>query len=107
MLREPGPERGIADIVGHISDQQIAGGVNHFSNEAFLREGVESVALLMTIGRIDYRPDMFVLSYAQVADMVVVVIQTATGWLNVQVIVRGWLVCIILSQPQSYMLLDQ
>ena len=107
LLRKRGPERGIADIVGHISDQEAAGSNDHLSNEVLLREGVDSVALLFARRRIDHGPDMFVLSHSQVSDMVIMVIQAATGRLNMQVVMTGWLACVVLSHPQPCLLLDQ
>ena len=89
MLRKPGPERGITDIVGHISDHQAAGSIDHLSNELLLREGIDSVALLFARRRIDHGPDVFVLSNSQVSDMVIMVIQAAAGRLNMQVVMTG------------------
>ena len=107
LLRKPGPERGIADIVGHISDQQAACCIDHLSNEMPLREGIDSMALFFAVRRINNGPDMFVLSHSQVSDMVIMVIQTATGRLNMQVVMTGWLACVVLSHPQPSLLLDQ
>src|SRR5260370_9333359 len=107
VLRKLGPERGIADIVSHISDQQATGSIDHLSNEVLLREGVDSVALLFARRRIDHGPDVFVLSNSQVSDMVIMVIQAATGRLNSQVVMTGWLACAELSHPQPCLLLDQ
>src|SRR5947209_17027312 len=100
MLRKPGPERGITDIVGHISDQQAAGSIDHLANEVLLREGIDSVALLFARRRIDHGPDVFVLSNSQVSDMVIMVIQAATGRLNMQVVMTGRLAGVVLSHPQ-------
>ena len=107
VLRKLGPKRGIADIIGHISDQQAAGSIDHLSNEVLLREGIDSVALLFARRRIDHRPDVFVLSNSQVSDMVIMVIQAATGRLNMQVVMTGWVPCVILSHSQPCLLLDQ
>jgi hypothetical protein len=35
------------------------------------------------------------------------VIQAATGRLNMQVVMTGWLACVVLSHPQPSLLLDQ
>ena len=107
VLRKLGPERGITDIVGHISDQQAEGLIDHLSNEVLLREGVDSVALLFARRRIDHGPDVFVLSHSQVSDMVIMVIQAAAGRLNMQVVMTGWVACVVLSHPQPALLLDQ
>src|SRR5207302_8665976 len=107
IIRNRGPERGIADIVGHISDQEAASSNDHLSNECLLREGVDSVALLFARRRINHGPDVFVLSNSQVSDMVIMVIQAATGRLNMQVVMTGWLAGVILSHPQPCLLLDQ
>src|SRR6266702_393324 len=107
VLRKLGPERGITDIVGHISDQQAADSIDHLSNEVLLREGIDSVALLFARRRIDHGPDVFVLSNSQVSDMELMVIQAATGRLNMQVVMTGWLAGVVLSHPQPCLLLDQ
>jgi hypothetical protein len=39
--------------------------------------------------------------------MVIMVIQAATGRLNMQVIMTGWLAGVVLSHPQPCLLLDQ
>lgn len=107
MFRKPGPERGIADIVGHISDQQAADRIDHLSNEMFLREGIDSMALLFAVRRVNHGPDVFVLSNSHVADVIIMVIQAATGRLNMQVVMTCRLAGIVLSRPQPCLLLDQ
>ena len=107
VLRKLGPERGIADIVGHISNQQAAGNIDHLSNEVLLREGIDSVTLLFARRRIDHGPDVFILSNTQVSDMVIMVIQAAAGRLNMQVVMTGRLAGVVLSHPQPCLLLNQ
>ena len=107
MLTKIGPQRGITNIVGHISDQQAAGSIDYFSNEVLLREGVDSMALLLARRRIDHGPDVLILPNSQVSDMVIMVIQATTGRLNMQVVMTGWLAGVILSHPQPCLLLYQ
>lgn len=107
VLGKLGPERGITDVVGHISDQQAAGSVDYLSNEALLREGVDPVTFLSAVRRIDYGPDMFILGDSQVPNMVIMVIQATAGRLNMQVVMTGRMTRVVFPYSQPSLLLDQ
>lgn len=64
------------------------------------------MALFYAIRRINHGPEMSILSHSQVSDMVIMVIQAATGGLNMQVVMTGWAACVVLSHPQPCLLLD-
>src|SRR5689334_21142320 len=101
------PESGVANIVGHIGDYQAAGCIDHLWNEWLIRQGIHSVALLNAIRRIDYGPDVFILFHSYIADVVVVVIRTTAGRLNMQVVMARWVTFVVLACSQVRLLFDQ
>src|SRR5258707_2718205 len=107
VLREFRPERRIADIVGNISDEQTAGDVDRLSDEVLLRERIEPVALLSAIRSIDDRPDMFATSRSPISDMIVMIVLSATGRLNMQIVMAGRLARIVFTYPQPCLLTNQ
>jgi hypothetical protein len=65
------------------------------------------MTLLFTIRRVDHGPDVFVLFNSEIADMVIMVIQSARSRLNMQVVMAGRLTFVVFSYPQPSLLLQQ
>jgi hypothetical protein len=91
------PERRTTDIGSNVTDEQAVDHLDHFGDAAFLRDGIDSLALLLTQRSIDHRPDMLALPCSYIADMVVMVVQSATGRMYMQIVMTGRVASIVLS----------